>query len=68
MELYCRNGKRSYDKRTAVTAMNKRFAEDRQELRMYECEHGDHWHLTKQMRRERFMPLWKRNLRRKRTR
>ncbi len=48
-DLYC-DGKRSYDKKTAITAMNLRFKQDHQVLRMYECENGNHWHLTKQVR------------------
>lgn len=44
---YC-NGKRSYDKRGAITAANLRYEQDRVKLRLYPC--GDHWHLTKQMR------------------
>lgn len=46
---YC-NGKLIYDKRTAITAKNKRYHEDHMELRIYQCEYGDHWHLTKQVR------------------
>jgi len=46
---YC-NGKKCYDKKGAVSASNKRFQEDHQRLRIYECERGCHWHLTKQLR------------------
>lgn len=53
---YC-NGKRAYDKKTAITACNKRFKEDHTILRIYECEYGPHWHLTKQIRGQyRLMP------------
>ena len=46
---YC-NGKKIYDKKGAVSAGNKRFGEDHTRLRIYECEYGCHWHLTKQLR------------------
>lgn len=42
---YC-NGKPCYDKRSAVTAANKRFRENHTKLRIYQCDQGDHWHLT----------------------
>ena len=48
---YC-NGKRAYDKKGAQTAANLRWKQAREELRIYQCEEGDHWHLTKQMRRQ----------------
>lgn len=41
-------GKHAYDKKGAITASNRRYAEDHQRLRIYPC--GDHWHLTKQLR------------------
>lgn len=42
---YC-NGKPSYDKRSAVTARNKRWDEDHVELRVYQCPDCNWWHLT----------------------
>lgn len=46
--VYCKKeDKPCYDKRTAITAANKRYKEDRIRLRIYPC--GDHWHLTKQV-------------------
>lgn len=39
------SGKISFDKRGAVTAANRRWAEDRVELRVYQCGCGG-WHLT----------------------
>lgn len=45
--VYC-NDKRAYDKKSAVTAQNKRYREEHILLRLYPC--GDHWHLTKQLR------------------
>lgn len=50
------DGKVIYDKKTAITARNLRMKESHQELRVYECEKGDHWHLTKQMRRSNWKP------------
>lgn len=50
---YC-NGKRAYDKRGAITAANRRFEEDHIRLRIYQCDMGDHWHLTKQLRRAKY--------------
>lgn len=45
---YCEEtGKLCYDKRSAITAKNKRYKEDRINLREYECEHCGCWHLTK---------------------
>ena len=44
--IYC-SGKRVYDKKSAITAKNKRFNEDKVELRVYPC--GNHWHLTKRV-------------------
>lgn len=47
---YCDlDGKPCYDKKGAQTAINDRRRRAHMELRMYQC--GDHWHLTKQMRR-----------------
>lgn len=42
---YCRR-KPMYDKKTAITAKNKRWHEDHIKLRIYECPHCVHWHLT----------------------
>lgn len=42
---YC-NGKVIYDKRGAVTAKNRRYKEDRVQLRVYECPWCKGWHLT----------------------
>lgn len=42
---YC-NGKRSYDKKGAVTVKNDRYRKERVELRVYECDVGTHWHVT----------------------
>ncbi len=44
---YC-NGKRSYDKKGATTAANHRMQQAHEELFIYACDLGDHWHLTKQ--------------------
>lgn len=43
---YCK-GKVVFDKITAQTAANQRFAEDHIRLRIYPC-HG-HWHLTSKL-------------------
>lgn len=48
-DIYC-NGKRIYDKKGAITACNGRFKEEHTRLRIYECEYGAHWHITKQLR------------------
>ena len=45
--LYC-SGKRAYDKRGAITAVNNRFREDHVRLRIYPCH--NHWHLTSELR------------------
>jgi hypothetical protein len=42
---YCR-GKACYDKKGAITTMNKRYRDDRVKLRIYPCNEGPHWHLT----------------------
>lgn len=42
---YCSNGKVMYDKRGAQTARNRRLKREPY-LRIYQCEHGNHWHLT----------------------
>lgn len=42
---YC-NGKVSYDKKTAVTAANRRFRESHTKLRVYNCPDCGKWHLT----------------------
>ena len=45
--------------------MNLRYKEDHVKLRMYEC--GDHWHLTKQLRKMTMTQYeWQRKMRRKR--
>lgn len=46
---YC-NGKATYDKKGATTAKNKRWKEERLELRIYPCPDCNMWHLTKQLR------------------
>jgi len=42
---YC-HGKVIYDKKTAITAANKRFEENHIKLRVYPCPDCGHWHLT----------------------
>lgn len=50
--VYCpANGKVAYDKRSAITAKNARWEQAHVELRAYQCEVCDGWHLTKQLRR-----------------
>ena len=39
-------GKPMYDKKTAVTAKNKRWREDHIKLREYHCPDCNWWHLT----------------------
>lgn len=39
-----KTGKYSYDKKGAISAMNKRYKKDHIKLRCYPCK--DHWHLT----------------------
>jgi len=47
---YCgETDKVMYDKRGATTAANKRMADDRVRLRIYQCPYCDHWHLTKSL-------------------
>ena len=36
----------SYDKRGAVTAANKRWADDHERVRIYPCPQCGGWHLT----------------------
>lgn len=44
---YCdKSGKKCYDKKTALTAKNKRFKEDHVVLRLYFHEFCNSWHLT----------------------
>lgn len=45
-----KSGKPIYDKRTAATARNKRWRDDRVELRIYPCPHCRGWHLTKRVK------------------
>lgn len=45
---YCK-GKVRYDKKGAITAKNRRYAEDHVELREYACPKCGGWHLTSQM-------------------
>ncbi len=45
-ELPMCGGKRAYDKKSAITAKNRRFKEDHIPLRVYECPGRGHWHLT----------------------
>jgi hypothetical protein len=40
------SGKIKYDKRGAQTAKNKRWCDERIELRIYNCPHCNYWHLT----------------------
>ena len=47
------SGKRSYTKRGALSVCKKRYKENHVELRVYECDKGDHWHVTKQLRFDR---------------
>jgi hypothetical protein len=43
----CQNGgKPCYDKKGAQTAKNKRWQQEHVALRIYQCDFGDHWHLT----------------------
>jgi hypothetical protein len=42
---YCR-GKVKYDKKSAVTASNRRYDEDHIKLRIYACQICRGWHLT----------------------
>lgn len=42
---YCK-GKPMYDKKTARTAVNKRFKDDHVRLRIYHCNRCNFWHLT----------------------
>ena len=43
----CRkDGKPCYDKKGAITARNKRWEDEHVALRVYQCDFGDHWHLT----------------------
>ncbi len=42
-------GKICYDKKSAVSAKNLRFREDKIRLREYWCPHCNFWHLTKQL-------------------
>jgi hypothetical protein len=47
----CPNGgKPCYDKKTAVTAKNKRYKQDHVVLRIYNCENCNCWHLTSQQK------------------
>lgn len=45
---YCR-GKMVYDKKGAMTVKNSRFKREHVELRIYECQYADHWHVTSQV-------------------
>lgn len=48
MEKTC-NGKKSYNKKDAVSAMNYILREGREDfLRVYQCGFCSRWHLTKQ--------------------
>ena len=42
-------GKVCYDKKTAITAANKRFKDDHKKLRIYECPDCGYWHLTSKL-------------------
>lgn len=48
-EVISCHGKPGYDKKTAVTARNKRYKEDKIKLRIYECPECGKWHLTKNL-------------------
>ena len=39
-------GKPVYDKKTAITAKNKRWKDDHVKLRVYNCHRCGGWHLT----------------------
>ena len=43
------NGKPCYDKKSAMSAKNKRFKEDHIKLRIYHCDECNHWHLTSKL-------------------
>lgn len=49
-KLHCwyEKSKVCYDKKSAITAANLRFSEDRVKLRPYWCDKCNFWHLTKQ--------------------
>lgn len=42
-------GKPQYDKKSAISAKNKRFRQDHTELRVYHCPSCNFWHLTSQL-------------------
>lgn len=45
---YCpTTGKVMFDKKTAITARNKRWKESRVGLREYQCDDCGYWHLTR---------------------
>ena len=41
----CECGKIGYDKKGAITAKNKRWRDEHEKLRVYQC-HGKFWHLS----------------------
>ena len=41
----CECGKIGYDKKGAITAKNKRWHDEHEKLRVYQC-HGKFWHLS----------------------
>lgn len=42
------NGKPCYRKKVAESVKNKRWKQDRVDLRLYQCKHCNYWHLTHQ--------------------
>lgn len=43
---YCKTGKPIYDKKTAITAKNKRYRDAHEKLRIYHCPECNGWHLS----------------------
>jgi len=43
------NGKKCYDKKSALTAKNKRFKDSHIKLRIYQCDICNQWHLTSKL-------------------
>lgn len=48
----CKTGKPCFDKKSAITAKNKREKESHQKLRVYQCPDCGGWHLTSQVKEE----------------
>lgn len=51
---YCNGKMRYFEKKSAVTAKNARWEQSHVELRIYQCPDCGDWHLTKQLRREKY--------------